>query len=131
MEARTKTYGQLLRQWERWFGSAAYPLVFLAPNNVVCLLAGAAGMSVTGFFIANVTGTVVRLYLIRRLGETFEAPIDDVLGFIREFRAPLLVISVTVFAVIMVRELRQTKGEVEAVAEAAAESEADADPPLS
>ena len=48
MEQRTKTYGTMLRQWERWFQKAAYPLVFIAPNNVICLFAGAAGMSVPG-----------------------------------------------------------------------------------
>ena len=31
MEQRTKTYGSMLRQWERGFGKAAYPLVFIAP----------------------------------------------------------------------------------------------------
>ena len=45
MERRTKTWGQLLRQAEGWFGKAAHPLVFVAPNNVICLFAGAAGMS--------------------------------------------------------------------------------------
>ena len=64
-------------------------------------------MSVPGFFITNVTGTIARLYLIRRLGEAFERPIDDVLDFIARYRAPLLVVSITVFAVMMVRELRQ------------------------
>jgi len=118
MERRTKTYGQVLRQWERWFGSAAYPLVFIAPNNFICLFAGAAGMSVTGFFIANISGTIVRLYLIRRLGEAFEAPIDDVLDFIGRYRVPLLIVSVVVFAVVMVNELRQTKEEVGAIEEA-------------
>ena len=31
--------------------------------------------------LLNVTGTLVRLYLIRRLGQAFQDPIDDVLGF--------------------------------------------------
>ena len=74
MEQRTKTYGTMLRQWEKWFAKAAYPLVFIAPNNVVCLFAGAAGMSVSAFLFLNVTGTFARLYLIRRLGEAFERP---------------------------------------------------------
>ena len=43
MEQRTKTYGSMLRQWERWFHKAAYPLVFIAPNNVICLFAGRGG----------------------------------------------------------------------------------------
>lgn len=117
MEQRTKTFGKTLRQWESWFGKAAYPIVFIAPNQYICLFAGAAGMSVAGFFTANIAGTIVRLYLIRRLGETFEAPIDDLLGFIRDYRTPLLIVSVVLFAVVMVNELRQTKGEVEAIAE--------------
>ena len=88
MEQRTKTYGSMLRQWERWFHKAAYPLVFIAPNNVICLFAGAAGMSVPAFFITNVTGTIARLYLIRRLGEAFERPIDEVLDFIAAVPGP-------------------------------------------
>lgn len=131
MERRTKTYGTLLRQVEGWFGNAAYPLVFIAPNNFICLFAGAAGMSVTGFFVANLSGTVVRLYLIRRLGEAFEAPIDDVLEFIREYRTPLLIVSVVLFAVVMVNELRHTKGEVDSLADALDDEEPSNDPPVS
>ena len=76
----------------------------------------------------------MRLYLIRRLGEAFERPIDDVLGFIRDYRTPLLIVSVVIFAVIMVNELRQTKEEVDAIADAsdAADDEpASPDPPVS
>jgi membrane protein DedA with SNARE-associated domain len=122
MERRTKTFGSTLRQLEGWFGKAAYPIVFIAPNQYICLFAGAAGMSVTGFFIANITGTIARLYLIRRLGEAFEAPIDDVLEWIRDYRTPLLVFSIALFAVVMINELRkQTSGleELEELAEAA------------
>ena len=43
-------------------------------------------MSVAGFFVTNLAGTLVRLYLIRRLGETFESPIDDLLGYDIEWR---------------------------------------------
>jgi membrane protein DedA with SNARE-associated domain len=121
MEGRTKTFGKQLRNMEGWFAKAAYPVVFIAPNQYICLFAGAAGMSVAGFFIANVSGTIVRLYLIRRLGEAFEAPIDDVLGFIQDYRTPLLVLSISIFAVVMVNELRrETTGleELEELAEA-------------
>ncbi len=125
MERRTKSFGRTLRQWERWFGKAAYPLVFVAPNNYICLFAGAAGMSVPGFFAVNLAGTVVRLYLIRRLGEQFEAPIDDVLGFIADYRTPLLVLSVLVFGGLMVNELRRGKDELESLTEAVEEDRAD------
>jgi membrane protein DedA with SNARE-associated domain len=115
MESRTRTVGSTMRQVERWFGRAAYPLVFLAPNNIICLFAGAAGMSVVGFLIANVSGTLVRLYLIRRVGEAFEAPIDDLLGFLASYRIPLLVLSVVIVAASSLWELRKGDSELEAV----------------
>ena len=55
-----------MRQVERWFGRAAYPLVFVAPNNLICLMAGAAGMSVGGFFAVNLAGTVPTERLLER-----------------------------------------------------------------
>lgn len=115
MEQRTRSFGSTLRQMERWFGRAAYPVVFLAPNNIVCLLAGAAGMSVVGFLVANLAGTLVRLYLIRRVGEAFEAPIDDLLGFLSDYRIPLLVLSVVIVGATSLWELRKGDGELEAV----------------
>jgi len=118
MESRTKSFGSMLREWERWFSKAAYPLVFIAPNNIVCLLAGAAGMPVPTFFLLNVTGTFARLYLIRVLGDAFERPIDDVLDFIARYRGPLLVVSITFFMIVMVRELRQGKEDMEALEDA-------------
>jgi membrane protein DedA with SNARE-associated domain len=125
MESRTKTYGSMLRQWERWFQKASYPLVFIAPNNIICLLAGAAGMSAPAFFIINITGTITRLYLIRWLGEAFERPIDDVLDFIARYRVPLLVVSISFFAVMMVRELRQSGEDMDALEEAIDEDPTD------
>ncbi len=115
MERRTRTFGHSMRRAEQWFGRAAYPLVFLAPNNFICLFAGAAGMSIVGFFLTNLAGTLVRLYLIRRLGETFEAPIDDVLGFLADYRLPLLVLSVAVVAATSLLELRKGDSEIEAM----------------
>lgn len=130
MEGRTKSLGQTLRQWEGWFAKAAYPIVFLAPNQYICLFAGAAGMSVGGFFATNIAGTMMRLYLVRRLGEAFEAPIDDVLGFIQDYRIPLLVVSIVLFAVMTVKELRSGGAGLDELADAIEESDAtDAQPP--
>jgi membrane protein DedA with SNARE-associated domain len=119
MEQRTKTFGKTMRQMEGWFAKAMFPVVFIAPNQYICLFAGAAGMSVTGFFVTNISGTIVRLYLIRRLGETFEAPIDDLLSWIRDYRTPLLVVSVGLFALVMINELRREGAGLEELAEAA------------
>jgi membrane protein DedA with SNARE-associated domain len=115
MERRTRTFGGTMRQVEGWFGRFGYPLVFLAPNNFICLFAGAAGMSVAGFFVTNLAGTLVRLYLIRRLGETFESPIDDLLGFLADYRVPLLILSVVAVAATGLLELRKGDSELDAV----------------
>jgi membrane protein DedA with SNARE-associated domain len=122
MDRRSPTYGKHVRQWERWFSKASYPLVFLMPNNFICLFAGAAGMGVGPFFALNVSGTVVRLYLIRWLGEAFEKPIDWVLDFIQEYRIPLLIVSLSFFGYAMVKEIRQSRRDIDELADVLDES---------
>jgi membrane protein DedA with SNARE-associated domain len=116
MERRTRTWGQMLRQAEGWFAKAAYPIVFVAPNNFICLFAGAAGMPVRAFFAVNLAGTVFRLWLIRRFGEAFDGPIDDLVGWIGEYRVPLLVLSVALVLVSIAMEARRGETEVSALA---------------
>ena len=86
MDSRAPNYGPMLRRFQRLFGKAAWPLVLIAPNNFICLFAGAAGMRISVFFAVNLVGTVGRLYLIRRLGEAFSAPIDGFQDFVAEYR---------------------------------------------
>jgi membrane protein DedA with SNARE-associated domain len=112
MERRTNTWGQMLRQIEQWFGKAAYPLVFIAPNNYICLFAGAAGMPLRAFFAVNVAGTITRLWLIRLVGEAFESPLDDLVGWIGDNRVPLLALSVTLVVVSIALEARRGETEV-------------------
>jgi membrane protein DedA with SNARE-associated domain len=114
MERRTHTWGQMMRQTQGWFSKAAYPIIFIAPNNPICLFAGAAGMPLRAFFAVNIAGTVTRLWLIRRFGEAFESPIDDVLDFIRDYRIPLLILSVVMVIVSIALETK--KGETEITA---------------
>ena len=117
IEKRSPTYGDLVRRAERGFGKAAYVLVLVAPNQWICLLAGAAGMSVVAFFTLNIVGTIGRLYLIRVLGETFEAPIDDLLGFFRDYRLPLFVLSVVLVVFFAWNEGRRGKGDIGTIRE--------------
>ena len=131
METRTRTLGKTLRQWEGWYAKAAYPLVFIAPNNAICLFAGASGMSVPGFFVANLSGTIARLYAIRWLGEAFDRPIQSVLDFINRYQTPLLIGTFGLAIVYFVAELRSGKSglhDLEEMIEAEEEeSEADSD----
>ena len=112
MERRAPTYGRLMRSAERWFAVAAWPLVFIAPNNYICLFAGAAGMPVAAFVILNVSGTLVRLYLIRVVGDIFASPIDSILGFIQDYRIPLLLVTVAFVGFSVWNEHRLGKGEI-------------------
>lgn len=115
VERKSPTYGELFRNAEGWFGTAAYPLVVIMPNNWICLLAGAAGMSIPAFFVLNLVGTVGRLYLIRVLGATFESSIDDVLGFFRDYRLELFLASVALVGIFVLFEFRRGKGDIGAV----------------
>ena len=63
MEKRTQTWGQMLRQLEGWFSKAAYPIVFLAPNNYICMFAGASGMRPSLFIGLNVAGILAALQI--------------------------------------------------------------------
>jgi membrane protein DedA with SNARE-associated domain len=118
MDHRSPTYSKHVRQWEKWFAKASWALVFVMPNNFICLFAGAAGMSVGVFFALNITGTIVRLYLIRWLGEAFERPIDWVLDVIQEYRIPLLIVSLSFFGYAMVKEIRQSRRDIDELSEA-------------
>ena len=112
MERRTRTWGQMLRQIEKWFGKAAYPLVFIAPNNYICLFVGAAGMSIRAFVVLNVTGSLFRLWLVRLFGKAFEAPLDVVVDWIGDNRGILLVVTIGLVLVSIALEARSGETEV-------------------
>jgi uncharacterized membrane protein YdjX (TVP38/TMEM64 family) len=125
MEKQAPTYGKVMRGAEKWFGVATYPLVFIAPNNFICLFAGAAGMSIPVFLVLNVSGTIVRLWLIRVVGDIFADPIDNVIRFIQDYRVPLLILSVALVAVTIWNERRQGESEIEALTHLEEELEAE------
>lgn len=121
MERRSSTLGRGVRRFEEYFRVASYPLVAIAPNNLICLLAGSGGMAPLTFLVLNLGGTVVRVLLIMWLGEQLEEPIDWLLEFIAEYRWYLMAVSVTVVGVTMWRELRQGTSEVSGLAHLAEE----------
>lgn len=117
MERRTPTTGRYMRAVEGWFGKWGAPLVVLFPNNYVCLVAGAAKMNPVRFAILNIAGTIGRLFMLQIIGDVFAGPIDSLLGFIAQWRIPLLVISIGLVAVFWISELRRGKQEIEAFRE--------------
>jgi membrane protein DedA with SNARE-associated domain len=105
---------------EKAFEKARYPMVLIAPNNVICLLAGATQMAPAVFIPLNAAGTVGRLYLIRLLGEAFNSPISSVTNFLDRWRWPLLAISVVSFAILVkqgkaaeLRDIGELKRDIE------------------
>ena len=112
MERRSVSAGRWAKQFEDIFRKASYPLVVIAPNNIICLLAGSSGMRPAVFFTLNFVGTIGRLILIVWLGETFEKPIEWVLDFIKDYRWILLGITVSIVAVTGIREVRRGTSEV-------------------
>jgi membrane protein DedA with SNARE-associated domain len=128
VERKSKTFGEQIRIYEKLFQKASYPLVFIAPNNFICIFAGAAGMSIPGFIIANVTGTITRLYLLRVVGDVFSSPIDSVLDFFGRYRLPLLLLSVGLVVATIVFDRWQGKSEIGALRELEAELESGTGP---
>lgn len=126
LERRSLTARRYARDFERFFAKASYPLVFIAPNNPICLLAGSSGMRPAIFLVLNVSGTIARLWLILVLGEAFETPIDWVLDVIKEYRWYLLAVTVTIVAVTAWRESKTGTSELQQLREL--ERELDTDP---
>jgi membrane protein DedA with SNARE-associated domain len=127
MEQRTPTVGTQMRRLEGAFGKWGYPLVVIIPNNYVCLIAGAARMSIPVFVVLNVVGTVGRLLMLQVIGDIFADPIDTLLGWISDYRIPLLVISVVVVAVMAGGELRRGRRDIESLEELERSAEDDPD----
>ncbi|MBI2710515.1 MAG: hypothetical protein HYX34_12600 [Actinobacteria bacterium] len=129
-ERKSPTYGPMFRTAERWFGTASYPLVALAPNNFICLFAGASGMSVPVFAALNVGGTVGRLTLLWFVGDVFSDPLNAVQGFIAARRLPLFVLSTALLAFTIWRDRRSGQDDIEVLRGLEGEAIGDAAEPV-
>jgi membrane protein DedA with SNARE-associated domain len=77
----------IVRRIERLFRRAAPVMVFLFPGPLVCVLAGATGMSIPLFAVCNVVGTFAAVVGYYYLAETIKGPLDAVNRFYsRNFR---------------------------------------------
>ena len=124
-ERRSRTYGPLIRDGERLFRRASYPLIFAAPNNIICALSAATGVRLRTFIALNLSGTVVRLILVRQLGEVFRSPLESIIDFIAAYRVPLLILSAVAVAWTIFGEFRADNSELQTLR--ALEAEADGD----
>ena len=112
MERQAPGSAKILRRSEKYYGKAAYPLVAIAPNNLICLLAGSSRMRPAVFFALNVGGTLVRLWLVIQFGKAFEDQIDAVLDWIGRYRWWLVGLSSAVIGTLVWRQARSGTGEL-------------------
>ncbi len=112
---------------EKAFRKAAWPMVAILPNNLICLLAGAAGMSWIGFAIVNISGTVVRVLGVRLIGDAFSDPILSFNDWIGRNRLVLTLITVGITFFFVARSTRRAGRVVETPDELAEELEASAE----
>lgn len=118
---QSETLAAYVDQGERIFRGASYPIIFLAPNNIVCALSATTAVRLRTFIFLNLAGTVARLVLIRQLGEVFEGPLDSILDFIARYRVPVLVLSAIFVGFTVMREFRSDTSQLRALRNLAAD----------
>lgn len=101
--------------FEGWFKRAAYPMVAIAPNAIISVLAGASKMKASVFLALNLGGTVATMIILRLFGDVFSEPLDVVLGFLRRFQWPLTLLSVVLVGAQIVAGRRAGRSELESV----------------
>lgn len=133
VERRFSSLEPTVRFLERLFRRAGWVAVALAPGAIVCTLAGAAGMAIPLFFIANIGGTLLRIYLLRELGFAFAGPVDAIRRFFDRYIWWTTGVSIALTALWFWAERRRGRAEAETPVELADEleealEEAEADP---
>jgi membrane protein DedA with SNARE-associated domain len=110
-----------VRAVEDWFRRASYVIIFVAPNNLLCALAGASGMTLGVFLVLHAVGSVVQLVLIRLVGDAFADPIRDATDFIGEYRWWFTALTTAIVIVSLWRSRRAGRDRIETVDEVAEE----------
>ena len=101
--------------FEGWFQKAAYPMVAIAPNAIISVLAGASKMKAGVFLALNLGGTIVTLILLRAFGDVFSGPLDSVLDFLRRYQWQLTAVSVVLVGLQVMLSRRSGRSELESV----------------
>ncbi|HUS61552.1 MAG TPA: hypothetical protein VMY34_05095 [Acidimicrobiales bacterium] len=110
-----RKFGDSVTQMEKLFASASKPMVAIAPNNIICLMAGASGMKPRVFFPLNIGGTLVAVLLARWVGDAFSEPLDKVFAFIGRFRWQLMALSFALIAYQLWDQRRKGRSQIEGI----------------
>ncbi len=115
MERRMGEAGGVVRAIERGFAKAGPVLVFLFPGSLICVLAGATGMSPALFLVLNVVGTATMVTLLYQLAEVLDGPLGAINRFYGNNTRTLLIISVVATAYWLWDQRRRGRSEIQSV----------------
>jgi membrane protein DedA with SNARE-associated domain len=104
-----------IRWIEKVFQRAGPVLVFFFPGALVCVLAGATGMSPVLFVVLNVVGTVFTVTLLYNFASVVEGPVDAINRFNSNNFQWLTVVSVVLTVLYVGNQWRQGKSEIQSL----------------
>ena len=102
--------GGVLARLERALGRWSYPIVFLAPRDVVCLLAGDMGMGWAPFLLIAGLRDCAAVLLLRELSQAFAKQVNAVLGFLNTYALPATLVAVALVSLqVMLQRRRRVR----------------------
>ena len=84
-------------------------MVFAVPGAIVCALAGQTGMSPVGFMIANLSGTLTSVFLVRRFSSAISSPVEGLLDFFSRNLVATTAVSIGLVVLSLVLNRAQDK----------------------
>jgi membrane protein DedA with SNARE-associated domain len=78
LERRAGRHGAKVRRVERFVRAGAYPMVFLAPTAVVCVVAGGMGLPPAAFVACAGLGSLTLGVVMHLAGDALRGPIAEV-----------------------------------------------------
>ncbi|HYE78749.1 MAG TPA: hypothetical protein VEI97_12260 [bacterium] len=115
IERRMGEGGGVVRAVERGFSKAAPLLVFLFPGALVCVLAGATGMSLPLFVLVNLAGTVTMVTAMYQFSELLEGPVGAVNRFYSNNTVIITVVSIALTAYWLWDQRRRGRSEIQTI----------------
>ena len=126
LEKKMGEGGSFIKLLESGFAKAAWPMVVVFPNPIICMLAGASGMPPALFAVLNLGGTIAAIAIFRSFGDVFGGPIEAVTGFLNDYRLPIIALSFVLFGINAVLSRKKGTSEITSVSELERELEEEA-----
>lgn len=120
--------GGMVRVIERGFAKAAPVMVFFFPGAIICVLAGATGMSVMAFVLLNLAGTLTMVIVLYQFAEILGGPIGAINRFYANNTLIITVVSVVLTVYWLWSQRRRGRPELQSLSSIERELEEDRPP---